>query len=447
MDLFSSREVLTVTELTRQVQDVLEATFDQIWVEGEISNLRRPASGHIYFTLKDEESQVRAVLFRPVARSLKFDLEDGMHILCRARMNVYRPRGEYQLILDYAEPRGAGALQIAFEQLKAKLQAEGLFDPVHKKPLPFLPSRIGVVTSPSGAVIRDILHVTKRRFPSVDILVAPVRVQGAEAPAEIVEALHHLNEIPGIDVIIVARGGGSLEDLMAFNDEGVARAIFASRVPVVSAVGHEIDFTIADFVADVRAPTPSAAAELVVPSRSDLRHQLRTLNARVARAGERFLKHRRERLVELAERVRDPRRRLVDLRLTLDDRFNGLTATLIRRVRADRERLRHFETHLQYLSPAVRLETLTFVLENMRKSMITGIFRQVESLRARLAGHAALLESLSPLSVLARGYAIARTIPKGKVIRDARDLSTGDPVGINVAKGRFNAVVTTIEEE
>lgn len=447
MDLFSTREVLTVTELTRQVQDVLEATFDQLWVEGEVSNLRRPASGHLYFTLKDEESQVRAVLFRPAARALKFDLEDGMHILCRARMNVYRPRGEYQLILDYAEPRGAGALQIAFEQLKAKLQAEGLFDPVHKKSLPFLPSRIGIVTSPSGAVIRDILNVTKRRFPSVNILIAPVRVQGAEAPAEIVEALHHLNEIPGIDVIIVARGGGSLEDLMAFNDEGVARAIFASSVPVVSAVGHEIDFTIADFVADMRAPTPSAAAELVVPRRGDLVQQLRTLRARAARAGERFLKIRRERLQAMAERVRDPRRRLVDLRLALDERFGGLTASLVRRVRADRERLRHFETHLQYLSPAVRLANLTFVLDNMRKSMITGIFRQVETLRARLAGHTALLDSLSPLSVLSRGYAIARTMPEGRVIRDAKDLSAGEPVGINVAKGRFNAVVTTIEEE
>jgi len=447
MDLFSRREVLTVTELTRQVQDVLEATFDQLWVEGEISNLRRPASGHLYFTLKDEESQVRAVLFRPVARAIKFDLEDGMHILCRARMNVYRPRGEYQLILDYAEPRGAGALQIAFEQLKAKLQAEGLFDPAHKKPLPFLPSRIGVVTSPSGAVIRDILNITKRRFPSVGILVAPVRVQGAEAPAEIVAALHHLNEIPGIDVIIVARGGGSLEDLMAFNDEGVARAIFASSVPVVSAVGHEIDFTIADFVADMRAPTPSAAAELVVPRRSDLVQQVRTLSARAAHAGGRFLKIRRERLEKLAERVRDPRRRLVDLRLGLDERFNNLAAAIARRVRADREGLRHFETHLQYLSPAVRLANFTFMLDNMRKGMVTGIFRQVETLRARLAGHTTLLDSLSPLSVLARGYAIVRTVPEGRVIRKAKDLATGDPVGINVAKGRFNAVVTTIEEE
>jgi len=446
MDLFSTREILTVSELTRQIQDVLEATFDQLWVEGEVSNLRRPASGHLYFTLKDEESQIRAVLFRPAARALKFDLEDGMHILCRARMNVYKPRGEYQLILDYAEPRGVGALQIAFEQLKAKLQAEGLFDPVHKKPLPFLPSRIAVVTSPSGAVIRDILNITKRRFPSVDILIAPVRVQGAEAAAEIVEALDRLNEMPGIDVIIVARGGGSLEDLMAFNDEGVARAIFASRVPVVSAVGHEIDFTIADFVADVRAPTPSAAAELVVPLRSDLVQQVRALRGRFVQAAERFLRLRRQRLEVLAERVRDPRRRLVDLRLALDERFAGLTASLTRRLRTERERLRRFDTHLQYLSPAAKVEALTFVLENMRKGMITGIFRQVEGLRSRLAGLTALLDSLSPLAVLARGYAIVRTLPEGKVVRNAGDLSTGDPVGINVAKGRFNAVVTTIEE-
>ncbi len=447
MTLFPSREVLTVTGLTRQVQDVLEAAFDQLWVEGEISNLRRPASGHLYFTLKDEESQVRAVLFRPVARSLRFDPEDGMRIVCRARINVYKPRGEYQLILDYAEPRGAGALQVAFEQLKARLQAEGLFEPGHTKPLPFLPSRIGVVTSPSGAVIRDILNITKRRFPSVNVLVAPVRVQGVEAPGEIVDALRLLNEAPGVDVIIVARGGGSLEDLMAFNDEGVARAIFASRIPVVSAVGHEIDFTIADFVADMRAPTPSAAAELVVPSRSDLLQQIRALHDRAVHAGARALRVRRERLETLAERVRDPRRRLVDLRLLVDDRLGGLTASLVRRLRAERETLRRLETHLQYLNPARRLQTLTFALENMRKSMITGIFRQVEGLRERLAGRTALLDSLSPLSVLARGYAIARTVPGGRVIRNARDLSAGNLVGINVAKGRFNAVVTTIEEE
>ncbi len=447
MDLFSSRDIFTITELTRQVQDVLESTFDQLWVEGEISNLRRPASGHLYFTLKDEESQIRAVLFRPAARVLRFDLEDGLHIICRARINVYRPRGEYQLILDYAEPKGIGALQVAFEKLKAKLQAEGLFDPIHKKDIPFLPSRIGVITSPSGAVIRDILNVTRRRFPSVDILIAPVRVQGSGAPAEIVEAIYHLNELPGIDVIIVARGGGSLEDLMAFNDEGVARAIFASHVPVISAVGHEIDFTIADFVADLRVPTPSAAAELVVPMRSDLVQQIRACNARLVSAAERFLSGRKDRLEKLSERVHDPRRRLVDLRLGLDERFSNLTVSLVRRVRSDRDRLRHFQTHMQYLSPRVKLANLTFVLDNMRKSMVTGIVRQVDTLRVRLAGRTSLLESLSPLSVLARGYAIARTLPEGEVVRDAGELATGDLVGINVAKGRFDAIVSKVEKE
>jgi exodeoxyribonuclease VII large subunit len=234
---------------------------------------------------------------------------------------------------------------------------------------------------------------------------------------------------------------------MAFNTEGVARAIFASRVPVVSAVGHEIDFTIADFVADMRAPTPSAAAELVVPMRGDLTQQIRALIARLVNGGGRLLKLRKDRLDTLAERVRDPRRRLVDLRLDLDERFNSLSASLVRRVRTERDRLRHFETHLQYLSPGVKLANLTFVLDNMRKSMITGIFRQVDTLRVRLAGRAVLLDSLSPLSVLARGYAIARVLPEGKIIRDAGELTTGDPVGINVAKGRFDAVVTKIEKE
>ena len=234
---------------------------------------------------------------------------------------------------------------------------------------------------------------------------------------------------------------------MAFNSEGVARAIFASRIPVVSAVGHEIDFTIADFVSDMRAPTPSAAAELVVPMRSDLTQQIRALNARLVNAGERLLKLRKDRLEALSERVRDPRRRLVDLRLGLDERFNNLTASLVRRVRTERDRLRHFETHLQYLSPGVKLANLTFVLDNMRKSMITGIFRQVEALRVRLAGRTAVLDSLSALSVLARGYAVARTLPEGRVISDAGELTTGDLVGINVAKGRFDAVVTKIEKE
>jgi len=300
------KEVLSVTELTLRIKFLLESSFETFWVEGEISNLRRPGSGHIYFTLKDEKSQVRAVIFRPALKSIRFDLEDGMQVILRARLNVYEPRGEYQLIADAAEPKGLGALQKAFEQLKIRLQEEGLFDPVHKKPIPFLPRKIGVITSPSGAVIRDILTITRRRFPSIDILIAPVRVQGMEASQEIVEAIADMNAHGKADVIILARGGGSLEDLAPFNDERVARAIFNSRIPVISAVGHEIDFTIADFVADLRAPTPSAAAELVVPIRRELRDSLNDLRQRMNRCCARFVESARERTALLGERRQGP---------------------------------------------------------------------------------------------------------------------------------------------
>ncbi|HOW57909.1 MAG TPA: exodeoxyribonuclease VII large subunit, partial [Smithellaceae bacterium] len=277
-------EILTVSQLNENVKLLLEEAFTSVWVEGEISNLRKPQSGHIYFTLKDDKSQIRAVLFRqfgatrPVSR---FEPEEGLSVLCRARLSVYEPRGEYQLIVESLEPRGLGALQKAFEQLKARLTAAGLFAEEHKKPLPFLPRKIGIVTSPTGAVIRDILNITKRRFPSVDILIAPTRVQGEEAAAEIIAGLGKLISYGGIDVIIIARGGGSLEDLAPFNDEALAHAVFNCPIPVVSAIGHETDFTICDFVADLRAPTPSAAAELVVPDRNELLIKIRNLKQRL----------------------------------------------------------------------------------------------------------------------------------------------------------------------
>jgi exodeoxyribonuclease VII large subunit len=267
MDRRNMKEILSVSVLNDRIKALLEEGFALVWVEGEVSNLRRPASGHVYFTLKDAKSQIRTVMFRTPfgragSRTSGFELEDGMSIVCRARLTVYPPRGEYQIIIDTVEPKGLGALQKAFEQLKARLEAEGLFDQSRKKPLPFLPAGIGVVTSPTGAVIRDILTVTRRRFPSVNILIAPVRVQGTEASAEIIQALDDLQIVQGVDVIILARGGGSLEDLAPFNIEGVARAIARSRIPIISAIGHETDFTIADFTADLRAATPSAAAEL-----------------------------------------------------------------------------------------------------------------------------------------------------------------------------------------
>lgn len=442
-----AKEVLTVSRLTEQIQFLLEANFDVVWVEGEVSNLRKPTSGHLYFTLKDEESQIRAVLFRPYSRMTGFDLADGMHVICRARLNVYKPRGEYQLVLDALEPKGIGALQIAFEQLKAKLQTEGLFDPALKKPIPYLPARIGIVTSPSGAVIRDILKVIERRYPSVDILIVPVRVQGVEAPPEIVEALSVLNEISDVDVIILARGGGSLEDLAPFNDERVARAIHDSRVPVISAVGHEIDYTIADFVADLRAPTPSAAAELVVPVKDEMIQAMGLLRGRLKRNLLRLLCLKQERLGFFRERLRDPRRRIADHRIGLDETAGELVASIRRRLEALENRLHSLNIHLSYANPRVKIANTFFVLENVKKNMITGLLHRMENLRNRLEGDMIVLNSLSPLAVLKRGYSIARRMPEGQIIRDAATVAVGSEVDIRVAQGNFSARVIHVEEE
>src|SRR6266496_155007 len=265
--------ILSVSALTAVLRSHVESAFADIWVEGEVSNLRMPSSGHAYFTLKDATSQMRAVMFRSVGRFLRFHLKDGMCVICRGRLTVYEPKGDYQMLVDYAEPKGVGALQVAFEQLKERLAAEGLFEAARKRPLPVFPRRLGIITSPTGAAIRDIIQVAHRRWPNIELLLNPVGVQGIGAAAEIAKAIAELNELGGLDVLVVGRGGGSLEDLWAFNEEIVARAIVASRIPVVSAVGHEVDFTIADFVADVRAPTPTAAAELVVRDRQDLLNQ------------------------------------------------------------------------------------------------------------------------------------------------------------------------------
>src|SRR5438128_5795357 len=299
------RTLYTVSALTALLRVHIESAFSDVWVEGEVSNLRIPTSGHAYFTLKDASSQIRAVLFRSVGRSQRFALQDGLQLVCRGRLTVYEPRGAYQVIVEYAEPKGVGALQLAFEQLKARLAAEGLFDQARKRPLPFLPRRIGVVTSPTGAAIRDIVQVAHKRDPGVTIVLDPVAVQGQRAAGEIARAIEELNELGGFDVLVVGRGGGSLEDLWAFNEELVARAIAASRIPVVSAVGHEIDFTIADFVADVRAPTPSAAAELVVRDQQDLLKRLVGYGDRAVHAVRAVLR-------DLGARVEAERRGLLD---------------------------------------------------------------------------------------------------------------------------------------
>ncbi len=441
------KSILTVTELTTKIKLLIESGFDALWIEGEISNLRRPGSGHLYFTLKDEESRIRAVIFRQFSSMMGFDLEDGMKIVCRARLSVYQPRGEYQLIIDAIEPKGVGALQLAFEQLKARLQQEGLFDPSHKKPVPFLPSRIGIVTSPTGAAIRDILNITGRRFPSVDILISPVRVQGAEAPLEIIMALTDLNSIPDIDVIILTRGGGSLEDLAPFNDEGVARGIYKSGIPVISAVGHEIDFTIADFVADLRAPTPSAAAELIVPIRGDLAESLGNLRSRMINDHRRMRSLLEEKVAILRERLRDPRRKIADMRIGLDDITARLAMVATYELDAGKNNLRSMTIDLMHTNPIMGIRDYLLALENLKKEMAAGLRHFLNSLKIRVEGNMSMLNTLSPLSVLKRGYGIVRKLPDGGIVRESGSVTIGDDVAIKVSSGSFNAKITHVSSE
>ena len=447
------KDIWTVSELNEDIKSLLEEHYGFLWVEGEISNLRRPASGHVYFTLKDDKSQIRAVMFRapyggktfagttPVA----FDLEDGLQISCRARLTVYGPRGEYQLIIDRVEPRGLGALQKAYEQLKARLQTEGLFDPARKQKIPYLPERIGIVTSPTGAVIRDILHVTARRFPSVPIVVAPVRVQGPEAPDEIVRALNDLNRLGGIDVIILARGGGSLEDLFPFNTESVARAIFASAIPVISAVGHETDVTIADFVADLRAPTPSAAAELAVPSREELLEQMAALFRRLLALERRDVEHRRHLVTAFANRIRDPRRVLEDQRLKLGYQTERMLSAVSRDITGGRHALERLASRLDHAGPASAVAKSRVAVDFYRKSMTSWIKSVMDASRQRLLTGQTALNALSPLGVLERGYSLTTKVPEGWIVRDAGFLAPGEDVRVRLARGGFTARVSIVE--
>jgi exodeoxyribonuclease VII large subunit len=390
--------IITVSQLTAQVKQLLEGAFPDIWVEGEISNLTVPQSGHAYFTLKDDHAQIRAVLFRSSQKFLKFTLQHGMQVICRARLGVYEPRGEYQLIVDYIEPKGVGALQLAFEQLKLRLEKEGLFELAHKKPLPLLPRRIALITSPTGAAIRDMLRVIRRRHPKMHILVYPVPVQGVEAAPSIIEAIRYFNDAESADVLIVGRGGGSLEDLWAFNEEQVARAIFRSVIPVISAVGHETDYTIADFVADLRAPTPSAAAEMVVESEAAFRDGIESIEARLVRSMRQMLDTARASIREYSRLLGDPRRVLEQWNQRVDELVHRIT-----------QEVRHL----------------------LRRE------------RARLGSTAAGLDHLNPLGVLSRGYSITKTFPAGVIVKAAAEVKAGDRISTKVISGE---IVSRVEE-
>ncbi len=387
----ASRQFLSVSELNELIKGTLETRLDSVWVQGEISNYRVPPSGHCYFTLKDDRSQICAVMFRRQGMALRFTPENGMAVLCLGKVSIYSARGDLQLYVEDMEPQGQGALYLAFEQLKKKLAAEGLFEPERKKPLPFLPAAIGIVSSDRGAALHDMLRIIRDRYADRRVVIRPVKVQGDGAAREIAQGIADLNRFGAVDVIIVGRGGGSLEDLWAFNEEIVARAIATSKIPTVAAIGHEIDFTIADFVADLRAPTPTAAAELILPRKRDLREQLRGLDLRLLREMASTVDAARENLQAWVKRLADPGRKLRENQQRLDD----LSIELVKRSR-----------------------------ERVRQS------------RNRLAEVAGRLGALSPLAVLERGYAIAHKLPDERIVKSAAALHTGDLVRITFAEGQ-----------
>jgi exodeoxyribonuclease VII large subunit len=444
----SERVVCTVSELAMRIKAKLEDQFPAVWVEGEISNLRTPSSGHAYFTLKDDGAQLRCVLFRGRGRRVAFQPEDGMQVLAFGGLDVYIARGEYQLVVELLEPKGVGALQLAFEQLKRKLAGEGLFEEARKRPLPSFPRTIGIVTSPTGAAIRDMLHVIGRRFADLRILITPVRVQGEEAPGEIVAALRDLQAVEDLDVIIVGRGGGSIEDLWAFNDERVARAIAACRVPVISAVGHETDFTIADFVADLRAPTPSAAAELVVREKLQVARALVTLYENLKQAMADRLERERERVEALGKRrvLTDAARALRDLYRRVDDLTTRLTRAVRGSERQATHRLSLATNALRSLNPVARIANGTVLLAQLRGRLASAAVHSVKVSRHRFDAAVGRLDSLSPLAVLGRGYSLTRLLPSGAIVRSAAQTRPGDAVEILLHQGALEARVERLKE-
>ncbi len=430
-------KIYSVTELTTGIQEVLEATFDFIWMEGEISNFSAPASGHYYMVLKDTKAQIRAVMFRLQARNLRFMPENGMHVLVQGRVGVYLPRGEYQIILDYMEPMGVGALALAFEQLKKKLAGLGVFDQTIKRPLPFLPQRVAVITSPTGAAIRDFLKVIRRRFANIEIIIIPVRVQGEGACPDMVKAIELVNRELNVDVIVLTRGGGSLEDLWAFNQEELAMAIRRSSIPVVSAVGHEIDLTISDLAADLRAPTPSAAAEILVKEKESLIERLSEVKVRLISGTQVRLNKYSKDLGRIAARLKDPKRRLAETWMALEDIHFRLIRLIHMTVRYGHKRADAARNTLVAYSPANIIGVMGQRLEFQRASIVRAMSAQLKSMGAGLLSLEKRIAGLSPLSILNRGYSITRRLPEMRVVRGIQEVEEGDQVQVLLAKGEI----------
>ncbi|MEE9496074.1 MAG: exodeoxyribonuclease VII large subunit [Desulfobacterales bacterium] len=439
--MHQTRKVYTVSQLNAAIKSLMEEQFPFVWIVGEISNFRIPVSGHFYFTLKDEAAQINAVMFRGQQRQLKFEPEDGMRMTGMGRLSVYEPRGTYQIILEYMEPAGVGALQIAYEKLKARLAEEGLFDDKDKQPIPFLPQIIALMTSPSGAVVHDMLNIIDRRFPNMNIQIFPVKVQGDGAEDEIVAALELLNQKADADVAILARGGGSLEDLQAFNSEHVAKAVFGSRIPVISAVGHETDYTIVDFAADLRAPTPSAAAELAVPVKNELLRIVDDTFAALEYRMFNIIERLRLNLMDVARRLVDPGRLIQDWRLRLDDFASRLSRQALILLERRKESLNWWQDRLIAHSPNPQIYNFNVIIKQNSYNLLKNLHKTLEGKSTRLCELRARLETLSPIAILERGYSITRTIPDLKVVRNPKSVSINQDLEVMVAKGSLTCRV------
>lgn len=434
------KNILTVSELTRMIKQELEFKFSDVLIEGEISNLKKHSSGHVYFTLKDKDSQIKAVLFRGNSWRVKFSIEAGLKVVCGGRINLYEPRGEYSIIVETIEPKGIGSLQLAYEQLKKRLLNEGLFDEQKKKPLPFLPRRIGVVTSPTSAAVRDIISVLHRRFPNLQIMIYPVNVQGEGAAHNIASAIDWFNEKENVDLLIVGRGGGSLEDLWAFNEEELARAIFNSTIPIISAVGHETDYSISDFVADVRAATPSAAAEIAVREQENLLLEVtRRRNLLQYHLGKRLSEHRLTSNA-YANRLSSPKTLVEKYFLRIDELSYRLTGSVEKKITSLREVVLY--RHNGILQNAIRTDAYKLQLSSLLSSL-------EQKWNVRFSDHKNLVHNLvirlsssNPTSILKKGYSVVRHASTGQVIKNADDVAPGDRIDLTLLNGKIFAIVS-----
>ncbi len=433
----AQRNIYTVSQLNLKIKLWLEENFSFVWISGEISNCKMPGSGHLYFTLKDENSQISCVMFKGQNQNLKFDLEDGLSIIGFGRISLYEPRGTYQLIFEYIEPKGIGALQIAFEQLKDRLASEGLFDEKYKKSLPFLPKKISLITSPTGAVVHDIINITKRRFPNLFIEILPVKVQGGNAEKDIIAALELLTARNDTDIIIMARGGGSLEDLNVFNSENVARAVFSAKIPVVSAIGHETDFTISDFVADLRAPTPSAAAELVVPNKAELKRRHEDIFSKLKSNIWQYIEKHRYILKQTSKRIVEPKRKVQDIRLKTDDLSTRLIKIFFNRMNQKRKQFKLWSNLLYTNKPLGYISILNDKLDNISDKLMTLNNIYLNNKRSLLRENTARLYALNPTEILKRGYSITRTIPEALLVKTSHSVSIGQNLEVMLAEGRL----------